>query len=151
MRRALLTVTGIGLCLLVSISLPALQDQSQSQPQAAACGPEESVVVAIAADLAATVKTVKQESLDDFEKQFHQQACMSKLSICLSSVDGLLDCLNKTTHDAGTTKQEADTRKAKRDTYTKLKSELQQDMTQLKAAKNPKAAKAEIEQFDFTH
>jgi hypothetical protein len=151
MRRTVVVVITLGVCLLACVCLPAFQGQSQSQSQAPACVAEESVVVAIKADLADTVSTIKKESLDNFEKQFHQQACMSKLSICLSSVDELVGCLDKATHDAGAGKQQIATCKAKEDTYTKLKSALQQDIAQLKAAKDPKTAKSDIEQFDFTH
>jgi hypothetical protein len=148
MRREVSAVIGLSLCLSFSAGLPAFQNPSQSPP---ACVAEESVAAAIKSDLADTVDTVKKESLDDFERQFHQQACMSKLSICLSSVNELLDCLDKTAHDAGASKQQADTCKAKESAYTKLKSALQQDIAELKAAKDSKTAKAEIEQFDFTH
>jgi hypothetical protein len=137
-----------GMCLVAPAFGRGFQQAAPSQEQP--CKTDEGITVSIKQDLADTVNTIKKESLDDFQKEFHQQACMSKLSICLETVQELLNCLDKAAHNPGTSKADADACKAKEATYGKLKASLQQDLAELKAAKNPKTAKDDIEKFDFS-
>lgn len=131
----------IGICVFTAlVSRPLL---------AQACKDPESVVTNIQQDLVETVTTVRKESLSDFDAKFHQQATESKLSISLDTVNDLLSCLDKASHDTTATKAQLDAIKAKQETYTKLKTTLQQDSDSLKAAKDDKTAKAEIEKFNF--
>jgi|GEM_PF-492918 Na+/phosphate symporter len=136
-------------CLLETFSLMAFQ--SQAQPQVEACKDQETVVATVKQDILDTVSTVKKESLDDFERQFHQQASMSKLSICLETINDLLSCLDKASHDPQTPKDQLDSIKSKQAAYQKLKTLVQHDIDSLKAAKDSKTAKAEIEKYDFAH
>lgn len=145
MKVVLSIIVTAGLCLMGAASGQALQQPSPAQEQA--CKTDEGIVISIKQDLADTVASVKKESLDDFQKDFHQQACTSKLSICLETVQELLSCLDKAAKDPGSG---ANTSKAKQETYEKLKAALQQDLAELKAAKDSKTAKDDIEKFDFS-
>ncbi|MGH9326499.1 MAG: hypothetical protein ACRD2B_07420 [Terriglobia bacterium] len=121
-----------------------------SQPLLAqACKDPETVVTNIQQDLAGTVTSVRKESLGDFDAKFHQQATESKLAISVDTVNDVLSCLAKASHDTTVTKAELDVIKTKQATYSKLKTTLQQYSSSLKAAKDDKTAKAEIEKFNF--
>ncbi len=137
------TILATGMCVLTALFSRSLLAQ--------ACKDPESVVTNVQQDLVDTVSTVKKESLSDFDAKFHQQATESKLSICLDTVNDLLSCLDKASHDTTATKAQLDAIKAKQAAYTKLKATLQEDNDSLKAAKDDKTAKAEIEQYDFGH
>jgi hypothetical protein len=149
MNIVALTATAVALCLAGAASGLALQGQSQAPGEA--CSTDEAIVLSIKEDLADTVGTVSKESLDAFQKAFHEQACVSKLSICLDSVQSLLTCLGKAVHDSGTAKADLNACKAKQAAYRNLKSVLQQDIAELRAAKDPKTAKDDIEKFNFSH
>jgi hypothetical protein len=149
MKSVLLILFTIGVCLVGPGGAPAFQE-AQPAPQQP-CKTEEAIVSSIKQDVVDRVGTVKKESLDDFQKGYHQQACMSKLSICLQTVQELLSCLDKAVHDPATVKTDASTCKAKQAAYEKLKTALQQDLAALKSAKDAKAAKDAIEKFDFSH
>jgi hypothetical protein len=149
MNRTVSIIAAVALWLAAPMALLALQ--AQSSPPVQSCAPDEAIVSSMKQDLATLVGTVKKESLDDFQRAFHQQSCMSRLSICLHSVDDLLTCLDKSSHDAGATKGQSDSAKSKQDTYTKLKTAMQAYVQKLKGTTDAKAAKAAIEQFDFTH
>jgi hypothetical protein len=149
MKRVSFIVLALALWLSKPTFVQAFQGQSPTQVQA--CKTEEAIVLSIKQDLADTVSMVKKETLDDFQKSFHQQACTSKLSICLQTVQDLLTCLDKAIHDPGSAKADVNTSKAKQATYSKLKAALQEDIAELKATKDPKTAKDDIEKFDFSH
>lgn len=117
---------------------------------AQACKNPETVVTNVEQDLTGTVNTVRKETLQDFDRQFHQQATESKLSICLDTVTDVLTCLDKASHDATATPAQQSAVKAEEAKYTKLKDSLQQDSASLKSAKDDKSAKAEIEKFNFS-
>jgi hypothetical protein len=120
------------------------------QPLSAqACKDEESMVDFYKKDLAELVGTVRKESLADFEKAYHQRSSLTKLSLYGSTVDSLLNCLDKAGQDPTATKEEVDAYKTKRETYAKLKAKIQQNRDALKATEAPKDAKALIEKFDF--
>lgn len=116
-----------------------------------ACNDEKTMVDDYKQGLATAVDTVKKESLEDFEKNFHQKACLSKLTLCLNVMDEILNCLDKASQDPAATKDAAAAYKAERESYEKLKGKLTQYKTQLKAAEAPKDAKALIGKFDLVN
>lgn len=137
-----------GACLLAAIPLAAFQSAAPATPES--CKDPEAVVTAVQQDLAATVNTVKKESLDDFEREFHQQASMSKLSIYLQTVGDVLSCFEKASQDPQVSQSQRDEIQRKQSAYKKLQTTAQADLQDLKTAKEPKAAKADVEKFDFT-
>lgn len=134
-------VAAILLAVCVAVDLPNLSAQT--------CQDEEGTVTAVKQDLIQMAGTIQKESLDDFQKHFHQQSFTSRLSIALETVGDLLGCLDKASHDPAATKAQLDAIKAKQAAYQKLQTDLQDDSQSLKSAKNAKTAKAEIERFDF--
>jgi len=114
------------------------------------CGDEEGMVNYYRKNATDLVETVKKESLQDFEKAFHQKTMMTNLTLFGSMVDGLLNCLQKRANDPATLKEDADAAKGKIDVYNKLKDKIKQDRETLKAAQTGKDAKALIEKFAFT-
>lgn len=120
------------------------------QPLSAqACKDEESMADYYKKDVAGLVETVKKESLQDFEKAYHQKSSLSKLTLYGSNVDSVLSCLDKAAQDSTATKEQVDAYKAQHETYGKLKERIQQDRNALKSKEAPKDAKALIEKFDF--
>lgn len=114
------------------------------------CTDNEAMVKSYEKTLSDLVSSVKKESLTDFQNDYHQQSCLTDLNLSLDLIDPLLDCLNKEAKDTTATKEQAEAAKAKGEAYAKLKSSLAQDRNSLKAAKDPKAAKALIEKFSIT-
>jgi len=140
----------LGIAFLVIASLAILTGRRALFGQS--CDDDEAMVKQYQKSLAEVVDTVKKESLADFERAYHQKVCMSKLTFCLSAIDGLVGCLDKASQDAATPKDQAVAAKAKRESYAKLKDKIQDARTALKAAAdNPKDAKALIEKFDFSN
>jgi len=139
-----------GVCFLGTLALPLLLSQSQT-PAPQACSDDEAVVTSVKQDLSALVDTIKKENQDDFDTKYHQQTCLSRLSICLSTTSELLDCLDKATKDTTTPKEQMGAIKAKQAEYTKLKNALDQDIQSLKSAKDSKEAKSLIGNFGFGH
>lgn len=97
------------------------------------------------------IEATRKESLPNFERAYHQKAGISKLGTTASMVDSLVDCLDKASQDTSATKDQADAYKTKRESYGKLKDKLQADHKSLKAAGDPKAAKALIGKFDYSN
>ena len=126
------------------LSLGSLQLSAQ------VCTDEEGMVTSYKKNVTDMVETVKKESLQDFEKAFHQKTMMTNLTLFGSMVDGLLNCLQKRANDPATLKEDADAAKGKIDVYNKLKDKIKQDRETLKAAQTGKDAKALIEKFAFT-
>ncbi len=116
-----------------------------------ACKDEKAMVDDFKQGLVTTVDAVKKESLEDFEKSFHQKTCLSKLTLCLNVMDEVLNCLDKASQDPSATKDAAAAYKAEKESYEKLKEKLTQYKTQLKAAEAPKDAKALIAKFDLAN
>ncbi len=117
--------------------------------RAAACTDDESMVADYKKSMADLVATVKKESLTDFERAFHQKSSLTKLTLSLSMLDGLLNCLDKAAQDTTATKDDVEAYKAKRETYGKLREKIQHERTALKATEDPKDAKALIAKFDL--
>ena len=120
------------------------------QLSAQVCGDDEGMVNYYRKNVMDLVETVKKESLQDFEKAFHQKTMMTNLTLFGSMVDGLLNCLQKRANDPATLKEDADAAKGKIDVYNKLKDKIKQDRDALKAVQTGKDAKALIEKFAFT-
>jgi hypothetical protein len=118
--------------------------------QAQTCKDDETIAEEYKKRILDLVQTVKKESLEDFQKAYHQKNAFSKLTFCLTGVDGLLSCLDKAAQDATATKEEVEASKAKRATYAKLKGKIQHDRDALKAAESAKDAKALIEKIDLS-
>jgi hypothetical protein len=115
---------------------------------AQACKDEQSMVDESKKSLVEVVNTVKQESLPDFERSYHQKNVINKLSFYGTSVESLLACEDKAAQDSSAAKDAADAARAKHDGYAKLKDKIQHDHDALKALTAPKDAKAYAEKLD---
>jgi hypothetical protein len=118
---------------------------------AQACKDEQAMVDEYKQGLVSTVETVKKESLDNFEKAFHQKTCLTKLTLYINVMDEVLNCLDKASQDASATKEQTAAYKAQKESETKLKEKLTQYKSQLKAIETPKDAKALIEKIDLAN
>ncbi len=118
---------------------------------AQACKDEQAMVDEFKQGLVTTVDAVKKESLENFERAFHQKTCLTKLTLCLNVMDEILNCLDKASQDASATKEQATSYKTQKESYAKLKDKLTQYKSQLKATQAPKDAKVLIEKFDFAN
>jgi hypothetical protein len=140
-RRVLVVIFFIPMLLVLAVRQP-LYSQT--------CNDNEAMVKSYETTLADLVSAVKKESLSDFQKDYHQQSCLTDLNLSLTVVDPLLECLDKEAKDSAATKEQVDAAKSKEQAYAKLKSMLGHDRDALKAAKDPKAAKAIIEKITIT-
>ncbi len=120
------------------------------EARAQACDEDEGMVETYRKDLTEMVDTTRKESLEEFEKAFHQKSCLTKLSLSIGMVDELVNCLDKASQDSAASKEQSEAYKAKRESYAKLKESIEEDRKQLKAADTSKSAKAQIEKFDFS-
>ena len=118
---------------------------------AQACKDEQAMVDEFKQGLASTVDTVKKESLDNFERAFHQKSCLTKLTLAINAMDEVLSCLDKASQDASATKEQVTAYKAQKESDAKLKEKMTQYKSQLKAIEAPKDAKALIEKFDLAN
>ncbi|HEX5413118.1 MAG TPA: hypothetical protein VFZ27_14800 [Terriglobia bacterium] len=112
-----------------------------------ACSEDEGMVQSYVQSIDDLVGTVKKESLSDFEKDYHQRSCLTRLTLSLGIIDGLIDCLSKTASNPAATQEQIAAAKGKLEKYSKLKSALEQARDTLKAAKDTKGAKSAIEKF----
>lgn len=136
--RRIAVVMGIGFGLIVWPHIATAQT----------CKDEESMVDESKKALAEVIVTVKQESLPDFEKSYHQKNVVNKLSFYGITVDSLLTCEEKAEQDSSTAKEAVDAAKAKHETYAKLKDKIQHDHEKLKGLTAPKDAKQYVEKLD---
>jgi hypothetical protein len=120
------------------------------QLSAQVCSDDEGMVSYYKKNVTDLVETVKKESLQDFEKAFHQKTVMTNLTLFGGTVDRLLDCLQKRANDPTTLKEDADAAKGKIEVYNKLKDKIKQDRDALKAAQTGKDGKALIEKFAYS-
>lgn len=139
MKRRILTVILAGSLLLGLPILQSLHGQT--------CSSDEGMVKSYVQSLTDLVGKVKKESLSDFEKDYHKQSCLTRLTLSLGIVDSLIDCLNKAAKDPAATPQQVTAIKGKLQNYVKLKSLLEKDRDSLKSAKDTKTAKSIIEKF----
>ena len=96
------------------------------------------------------VDSVKKENVSDFQNHYHQKSYLSKATFLVSVVGGLVDCLEKAAQDATASKEQADSYKSKRESYTKLKSKVEQDKNAVKSTDDAKGAKALIEKMSLS-
>jgi hypothetical protein len=139
MKRRILTVILAGP---LFFGLPFLQSLHGQT-----CNDDEGMVKSYVQGIIDLVGTVKKESLADFTKDYHQQSCITRLTLSLGIIDSLIDCLNKAAKDPAATPDQTAAVKGKIEKYAKLKAELEQDRDTLKAAKDTKTAKSIIEKF----
>ncbi len=116
-----------------------------------ACKDEEMMSDESRKALAELVGTVKKESLQDFQRAYHQKSCFNKLTFSLSAVNGVLTCLDKAAQDTTAAKEDLDAYKAKQEAYGKRKERIERDRKALKDAADAKDAKALIEKFDVSN
>jgi hypothetical protein len=114
------------------------------------CKDEEGMVADDKKAVTDMVETVKKESLQDFEKTFHQKSVANKLTFFGSMVDGYISCLQKLASDPATPKEDADAARGKIDAYSKLKEKIKQDRDAVKGARTGKEAKAHIEKIAYS-
>jgi len=131
----------LGSALLLPSGLPPLFAQG--------CNDEEGMVANYKKAVTDMVETVKKESLQDFERAFHQKNLANKLTFFGSMVDGYISCLQKSASDPATPKEDADAAKGKIDAYSKLKEKIKHDRDAVKGAQTAKAAKALIEKIAY--
>lgn len=139
MKRRILPLIITGLLL---FGLPILHSL-----HAQTCSDDEGMVQSYVQSIDELIGTVKKESLSDFEKDYHQRSCLSRLTLSLGIIDSLVDCLSKAAKDPAATQEQIAAAKGKLDRYSKLKSALEQARDTLKAAKDTKGAKSVIEKF----
>jgi hypothetical protein len=138
--------TVIGFTILIPFTLCLGQRPLLAQ----ACQDEEGMVKTSLNDLTDLIGTVKKENVTDFQSHYHQKSYLSKTTFLVSVVGGLLDCLDKAAQDSTATKEQVDTYKAKRQTYAKLKSKVEEKKNAVKSANDPQNAKALIEKSDLS-
>jgi hypothetical protein len=124
---------------------------SASRLRAQGCDDDEAMVSSYIKDLEGLVDTARKESLEQFEKSYNQRTCLTKLSLSMAMVKESEDCFDKAAHDPAATKEQASSNQSKHDKYAKLQGKIEQDQKVLKAATEPKNAKAAIEKFDFSN
>jgi hypothetical protein len=117
---------------------------------AQACQDEEEMFKTSVKEVTDLVGAVKKENVSDFQNHYHQKSYLSKVTFLLSMVGGVVDCLEKAAQDTTAGKEQADGYKAKRESYAKLKSRLQQEKSAVKSAGDAKNAKSLIEKSDLS-
>jgi hypothetical protein len=142
MKRQILAVILAGPLLFGLPILQTLRGQT--------CSDDEGMVKSYVQGINSLVETVQKENLSDFEKDYHEQSCLSRINLSIGIVNSLIACLNKAAKDPADTPAQTAAIQSKLQTYAKLESALEQDRDSLKAAKNPKAAKSIIEMFVLT-
>jgi hypothetical protein len=115
------------------------------------CDADEAMVASYVKDITALADTTRKESLEQFEKSYHQKTSLTKLTLSLGLVKELESCLDKDAQDPTATKEQAAGEKAKEAKYAKLQSTIEKDQKDLKAAGSSKDAKALIGKFDFAN
>ena len=141
--------TGIVLFLFLAGAVSGLAEDKKSSAQA--CADEETMVSDYQKGIGELVGKVQKEKLDEFERAFHRKSCLNKLNLCEGILDTASACLDETLKDSSTSKGNAESYRAKRDAYAKLKARLMQYRDSLKSKEEDKAAKALIETFDLAN
>ncbi len=136
----------VGFSLLVALMICPGQQSLLAQ----VCQDEEEMVKTSLKDLTDLVDAVKKENVTDFQNHYHQKSYLSKATFLVSVIGGFVDCLDKAAQDSTATKEQVETYKAKHQTYTKLKSKVEEEKNALKSTEDAKNAKALIEKFDLS-
>ena len=116
---------------------------------AQACQGDEAAADAFQKSLIELVSKVKKESLQEFQRAYHQRSGLTTLTLCYQAANDAMSCLEKAAKDPATAKEEVDADQAKREAYAKLRDKVEQDRNALKAAKAPQDAKALIGKFEL--
>lgn len=117
---------------------------------AQACQGDEAAVEAYQKSLTDLVDKVQKENLQEFQRDYHEQSCLTTLTLCYTAAGEAVSCLEKMEKDPTATRDLINAEKAKRDAYAKLHAKIGQDRNALKAAKKPEDAKALIAKFEFS-
>ena len=141
--------TGIVLFLFLAGALSGLAEDKKSTSQA--CADEETMVTDYQKGISDLVGTVHKEKLEEFERAFHRKSCLNKLNLCEGILDTATACFDDSIKNSSTSKADAESYRAKRDAYAKLKARLIQYRDSLKTKEEDKAAKALIETFDLAN
>lgn len=128
-------------------SVTVLAQKKDAPPPA--CQDEEAMVADYEKSLNELVGTVRDENLESFQRAYHRKSTLTKLTLCTSIVDVAMACFDRSAQDGSTPKDQAETYKAKRDAYAKLKDKVAQYRDSLKAAEMDKDAKPLIEKMEF--
>lgn len=142
-----LPIGAIAVVILISALLLAHPREEKKAP-VELCVDEAAMVAEYQTRLAELTLQVRQESQEDFQKAYHQKSCLTLLTLYVVTLDGALACLDAAAKDESAPKRQRESYKAKLDSHTALKTTLTQFRDDLKAAKNPAAAKAVIEKFE---
>ncbi|MBI1941291.1 MAG: hypothetical protein HYS33_07265 [Acidobacteria bacterium] len=113
------------------------------------CQGEEAMVEDYKKGLSEMVEKVKGESLEEFQRAYHQKSCMSKLNLGASFVNIAIECLDKAGQAPATTKEQAKDIAAKREKHDALKTKVEQYRKELKAAESARDAKDLIAKFEI--
>lgn len=146
-----LLVGALGVVLLYPAPLlaEAGKKKKKEEPKEPPCQAEETMVEDYRKGIVELVQTVQEESLRDFRRAYHQKNCASKLTLGDGVVNIALECLDRAIQDPETTKDAKQACETKRESYSTLKSKVQQYRDELKAAKSSADAKALIEKVDL--
>ena len=136
----------LGAAFLVAAVISCL---GQRPLHAQTCKDEEDMAAFYTKEINDLQQTIKKESLQDFEKAFHQKSCLTKLTLFVGALDGVMRCLGKAAQDTTATKAQVDTYKAKRERTAKLRDKIDHYKSALKGAETAKEAKGLIEKFDL--
>lgn len=140
--------TGIPMALIMSAALVGVIAPSRLVAQA--CKDDEAIAGEFKKGIVEMIETVKKESVEDFQKAYHQKNFVNKLTFSLGALDGLIACLDKAAQDSTASKEEVEAAKVKRVTYSKLKEKIQHDRDVIKATEDAKDAKALIAKVDLS-
>jgi hypothetical protein len=143
-RGAAMKKYGLALLFLVPVCLAPPNLPAQS------CKDDESMVSFYVKSLNDLAGEVKKESLDDFQKQFHQKTFVNKLNLSSNIIQGAVSCFDKAAQDPAATKEQTDAYKAARAKYAKLQTEVDKDKAELKGVAEAKEAKSRIEKLELT-
>ena len=140
---------GILGALFLGIAAAGLADQKEAPPPPA-CQDEEAMVADYQKSLTELTETVKKEGLPEFQSHYHRKNYLTKLTLYVGLLDGVVGCFDNASHDSKATKDQASGYQTKRDSLTKLKGKLSGYRDSLKASEVDKDAKALIEKFDVS-
>ena len=141
--------TGMILFLFLAGAVSGLAEDKKSPAQA--CADEETMVADYQKGIGDLVGTIQKEKLEEFERAYHRKSCLNKLNLCEGILDTATACLDETLKGSSTSKANAESYRAKRDAYAKLRAKLIQYRDSLKSKEEGKDAKALIETFDLAN
>lgn len=114
---------------------------------ARACQGDEATVEAYEKSLMDLVGKVQKESLKEFQRDYHEQTCLTTLTLCYTAASDAMNCLEKAEKNPTVTKDQINAEEARQAAYVKLRKKTESERKALKAAKGSKDAKALIGKF----